>query len=218
MFQTIAIIAFLTTLLGIAIHWLLSRQKPIAAEQDSLSKRIIHKLVHIGTLVLLEQKLSAIGILRKLIFLLALLCFVVLVITGFYPVLVWGEHLTAWLLMIHATFAPVFAVCLAVLAVMWADKCRFDKTDCPILQRIIHGETAAEAPAAGGCQAGQKICFWLIVLLSLPLILSIVLSMFKLFGTEGQKLLLEVHRYSALFTALAGIVYTYLAIKSQIRQ
>jgi cytochrome b subunit of formate dehydrogenase len=180
--------------------------------------RIVHKLVHLGTLVLLEQKLSVIGILRKLVFLLAILCFVVLVFTGFYPVLVWGQHLTGWLLMIHATFAPVFAVCVAVLAVMWADRCRFNKTDCPILQRIIHGEPANEEPPAGRCRAGQKVCFWLIVFLALPLILSIVLSMFTFFGTGGQKFLLEVHRYSALFLALAGIVYTYLAIKSQIRQ
>jgi cytochrome b subunit of formate dehydrogenase len=195
-----------------------SRQKPIAAERESFLIRNVQKIVHLGTLVLLEQKLSLIGILRKLVFLLALLCFVVLVVTGFYPVLIWGEHLTGWLLMIHATFAPVFAVCLAILAVMWADRCRFDKTDCPVLQRLIHGETATQEPAAGGCHAAQKVCFWLIVLLSLPLILSIVLSMFKLFGAEGQKFLLEVHRYSALFFALAAFVYLYLAIKTQTRQ
>ncbi len=218
MFRTFTIVAFLMTVLGMVIHTIATRKKPIAAERESFLMQIVHKLVHIGTLVLLEQKLSIVGILRKLVFLLALLCFVVLVVTGFYPVLVWGKHLTGWLLMIHATFSPVFAVCLAILAVMWADRCRFNKTDCPMLQRIIHGETATQEPAAGRCRAGQKVCFWLIVLLSLPLILSIVLSMFKLFGTDGQKLLLEVHRYSALFTALAGIVYTYLAMKTQFRQ
>jgi len=48
--------------------------------------------------------------------------------------------------------------------------------------------------------------------LALPVILSIVLSMFPLFGTDGQEFLLQLHRYSALLFALVAIMYTYLVI------
>ncbi|MHC4911693.1 MAG: cytochrome b/b6 domain-containing protein [Planctomycetota bacterium] len=163
------------------------------------------------------KKWSLINFLRMLVYLVALVCFVVLVITGFYPVVFLGEHLSGYLLMVHATFAPVFAGCLAVLALMWADNCRFEKNDWPWLQKLLHGESAAK-PADAKCQLGQKICFWLIVLLALPVILSIVLGMLLPFGTGGQEFLLNLHRYSTLLLAAAAIVHTYLIIRTQIKK
>jgi cytochrome b subunit of formate dehydrogenase len=162
----------------------------------------------------LEQKLNFVGVLRKLVYLLALLCFIVLVITGFYPVLVQDEHLSGYLLMVHATFAPVFAGCLAVLALMWADNCRFDKSDWPWLQRLLR-RAPVDKPADTKYQLAQKICFWVITLLALPVILSIVLGMFALCGTEGQELLLTLHRYSTLLLAAVAILHTYLIIRTK---
>ena len=118
--------------------------------------------------------------------------------------------------MLHATFAPVFAGCLAVLAVMWAHNCRFNRGDWPWLQRIIHREIASNEAVAEKKGLVQKICFWLIVVLALPVILSIVLSMFPLFGTKGQDFLLNMHRYSTLLLALIAIVHTYLIIRTKI--
>ena len=211
MFCTVSIIVFLVVIGFICLHCVVSavvkgyRWRPID---------LIRTLVHLFTLIFLEQKLTPVGLLRKLVYLLALLCFVVLVITAFYPVLVQGEHLSGYLLMVHATFAPVFAGCLAVLAVMRADNCRFDKTDWPWLQRLLR-----RAPVAGPPDAKyslvRKICFWLIVVLALPVILSIVLGMFPLFGTEGQELLLNLHRYSTLLLAAVAILHTYLIIRIQ---
>ena len=137
----VSIIAFLVVFGGICVHCIASamakgyRWRPID---------ILKTLVHLFTLFFLEQKLNLVGVLRRLIYLLALLCFVVLVITGFYPVVFLGEHLSGYLLMVHATFAPVFAGCLAVLALMWADNCRFDKSDWPWLQKLLGREAAAE--------------------------------------------------------------------------
>ncbi|MEA3226608.1 MAG: hypothetical protein U9Q07_11725, partial [Planctomycetota bacterium] len=88
--------------------------------------------------------------------------------------LVLGEHISGYLVMIHATFAPVFAVCLAVLAVMWASRCRFTYADWPWFKRFVQfitsaenagGETVGESPCLG-----QKVTFWLIIFLALPLI------------------------------------------------
>ena len=52
---------------------------------------------------------------------------------------------------------------------------------------------------------GQKISFWLIVLVSLPVILSILLTMYPLFGTHGQEVLLYLHEYSALILVLVVV-------------
>jgi len=199
MYQTISIIAFLITLAGIVLHRLVSPSHKKRKRKST-------------------KKLSPVGILRILVYLLALLCFVVLAVTGFYPTLVLGEHISGYLVMVHATFAPIFAVCLAVLAVMWAGRCRFVYSDWPWFERFVQRVTSVkssskEAPSKSS-GPGQKLAFWLIIFLALPLILSIVLIMLPLFGTHCQELLLGTHRYTALVFALVVIVHTYLVIRT----
>lgn len=165
------------------------------------------------------RKRSLVDILRILAYLVALLSFVVLAVTGFYPVLVLGEHISGYLVMVHATFAPVFAVCLAFLAVVWAHNCQFMRGDWPWFERIVQRVTLVKS---GDDQSprkrsglGQKITFWLIVFLAVPLGLSIVLSMFPLFGTHGQELLLGTHRSLALIFAPVAILHTILLIRGR---
>jgi cytochrome b subunit of formate dehydrogenase len=147
-----------------------------------------------------------------------MICFVVLALTGFYPVLILGEHISGYLVMLHATFAPVFAICMAVLAVMWASNCRFTAGDWPWFERIVQRITtvkgvkkAAQSKSSG---IGQKITFWLIIFLTLPLALSIVLSMFPLLGTHWQEILLGLHRYTAYIFTVVVIVHTFLLIRA----
>jgi cytochrome b subunit of formate dehydrogenase len=164
------------------------------------------------------QKHSLVEIFRMLVYLLALFSFVVLALTSFYPVLILGEHISGYLLMLHATFAPVFAVCLAVLAVLWAGNCRFIAGDWPWFERIVNRITLAKSgeKAAPGKNSGlgQKITFWLIIFLALPLALSIILSMFHIFGTHWQELLLALHRYTAFVFTVVVIVHTFLLIRT----
>jgi len=158
-----------------------------------------------------KQKLNLISALRVLVYAVALLCVVILAVTGFIPVLK-GEHISGYPVMIHATFAPVFAVCLAVLAVLWAGRCKFSRGDWPWLENLVKCVTAAEASnAQQGCKCSaltQKVTFWLIVFLSLPLILSIILSMYPFFGTHWQEYLLALHRNTAIAFFLLTIVHT----------
>lgn len=211
MYRTISIIAFLITLGGIGLFCFI---RPCR----ECWRHPLKKLVQLFTMLFIEQKLSLAQAFRKLIYLLSLLCFVVLAITGFYPTIVLGEHISGYLLMIHATFAPILAICLAVLAVMWARNCRFNNNDWPWFQRIVQRVTlvkSADEETTGKSCPGQKIAFWLIIFLALPLILSSVLSMFPYFGTYWQELLLSLHRYTALAFALAVIVHTYLLIRAK---
>ena len=156
-----------------------------------------------------KSKASLVDVLRILVYLAALLCLVVLAVTGFYPVLIRGEHISGYLVMVHATFAPVFAICLAVMAVVWASKGRFSRGDWPWFDRLVQRATLIQS--AGGQRLStsglwHKIFFWLTIFLALPLGLSIVLSMFPLFGTHVQELLLSMHRDTALvFGPIAAI-------------
>jgi cytochrome b subunit of formate dehydrogenase len=152
------------------------------------------------------------------VYLAALLSFVVLALTGFYPVFVLGEHISGYLVMIHATFAPVFAVCLAVLAVLWAGNCRFTAGDWPwferIVQRVTLNKNADEKAHIKSSGLGQKITFWLIIFLALPLALSILLSMFHLFGIHWQEFLIGLHRTIALVFTVVVIIHTFLLIRT----
>jgi cytochrome b subunit of formate dehydrogenase len=214
MFQTIALGTFVTTLVGIVVHW---AAFPVAAKRRS-GAEIVRALVHAGSLLLIEQQLSVLGVLKKFCYLVAAFCFVVLGITGFYPLLARGEHISGYPMMIHATLAPVFAICLAILAVTWASRFRFDKADCPWLQRLLRSTTRLRVPdPEGSCtrsaRTAWKVTFWLVVALAIPLILSIVLSMLPLFGTHGQNVFLAAHRWVAVFFSVAVAIHTYLAVR-----
>ena len=199
MFQKISIIAFIITLVVIVLHRI--------AVPSKKRRSVNH-----------QKKRSLVGILRILVYLLALLCFVVLAVTGFYPTIILGKHISGYLIMVHATFAPVFAICLAALAIMWARCCRFTGGDWPWFERIVQRITLVNNPGEETLHRssglGQKIAFWLIIFLALPLILSIVLSMFPLFGTHWQELLLSMHRYTALVFAMVAILHTYFIIRT----
>ena len=200
MFQKISIIALIITFVVIVLHRITVPS----------NKRLPGNSTN--------NRLSIIGMLRILVYLAVLFCFLVLAMTGFYPTLVLGKHISGYLVMVHATFAPVFAVCLAVLAVMWARRWRFTSGDWPWFERIVQRLTLSNKPGNDTTRKssgiGQKLSFWLIIFLALPLILSIVLSMFPLFGTHWQEILLGMHRYTALVFAMVAILHTYFIIRT----
>lgn len=217
MFRTLSIIGFIVCFMGIAVCCIASPCKGCGWRPG----QILRRLVHLFTLLFVEQKLSLLGVFKKLVYLLALLCFCVLAVNGFYAAVVLGKSVSGYWIMLQTTAGGVFAVCVAILAVMWARRHRFNESDWPglqrILKRIIRLKTANNIPA-GKSRLGQKITFWLLVVLALPLILSMVSSMFTLFGTYWQELLLEVHRYSALLFALVAIVHIYLVIRARMSE
>lgn len=220
MFRTVAITGFVAAIAAIVLHFVVSKPKFDDVFGKDRSMRILDPLrllIFFVTLLFVEQKWSVVGVIRKLVFLLALLCFAALVVTGFVPMIFLGKSITGWWLMIHATAAPVFAACMAVLAVLWAEKNRLDKNYWPWLNRILNRQPKSIASPEKH-ELKLKICFWVVLVMSLPVILSAVLSMFKLFGTDGQELLLQVHRYCTLLLSLFAIVYLYLAALTEMNR
>jgi hypothetical protein len=133
----------------------------------------------------------------------------ILAVTGFLPVLFLGGHLSGILLVIHVTMAPVFAIALSALALLWAHRLRFDETDW----RIVEGAGRWEFPGKETLvRFALKVGFWTVLPLSLPLMLTVILGLFPLFGTDGEALLIRLHGYSALLLMITALSELYLII------
>lgn len=208
MFRWIAIISFGVVFAGLFLHHLLF---PCGYKPRFSMGSLIRKKVHLFILLFPEQKLSLPGKIRKLIFLLALLSFVVLLLTGFTPLML-GSRLAGYWLIIHAIFAPVFIGCTALIALLGAGQYRFNKEDLNVAGLVN------KSSEVNGCRLtdsgiGAKTGFWFLMVLSLPVTLTMVLSMFPLFGTHGQELLYHLHRWCGLVFACIAIVELYILIR-----
>ena len=129
---------------------------------------------------------------QKWIFKITILSMIVLMITGANAVIFSGQHLTGLGLLIHLSFAPIFAIGLAILVFQWAHVFQFVESKDNTLF--------------------LKILFWALAVLVLPVVLSIVLSMHPFFGTEAQYFLSDVHRVSSLFLVIAAILFLYFKL------
>lgn len=135
-----------------------------------------------------------------LVYLALAVSFTTLAVSSFAPLARDGVVRGYWLI-IHSTAGGVFAVALAVAALSWAHRCRL-------------GRPPAPRGAAGGADRLQGIAFWLVLTLGLVSLLSMMLSMIKLFGTAGLEIMRLVHLYSAI--ALLAVAAVHLA-RLQIR-
>lgn len=152
---------------------------------------------------------STLDNLRRMAYGLSVAFFLLLGLTGFLPVLILGDRLSGTLLIVHVTVAPLFALCLCALALLWAHRLRFDEEDWQFVLEPAH----RKAPRLERrVRLALKVGFWLVLLFSLPLMGSIILSLFPLFGTEGETLLIRVHGYSALLFLAASIAEIHLTI------
>ena len=217
MFRIVSITGFGVLLAGIVLHFICSAPKfndLFGSERKYRALDCLRCLIYPLTLIFFDQKLKFFEIVRKLVYLVTLVCFVILAATGFYQPLVSAKHIGGFAMMIHATVAPVFAICIAILAVMWAGNCSFDVKKCRWLAKLLQIQPADN----NSCQKYgflSKLCFWTVTVLALPLILSIVLSMFRVFGTDIQNIFLEIHRYTALIVAMVIILHTYLSMRNR---
>ena len=180
MFRIISIIVFVCLFAALLLHCIVF---PVNRPRRWRPADFIRNFIHIFSMLLIEQKLSFISVIKRLVFLLALLSFLVLAITGFYHRLLYNTEITGYFLVIHVTFGAVLAVCLALLSLFWAENFRFDKNYLPRLRSFLHIQPFS-GPPSDSTELLRKICFWLIFILALPLILSSVLSMFNIFGTD----------------------------------
>jgi len=86
---------------------------------------------------------------------------------------------------------------------------RFDEDDWHIVLDPMHRKRSTKERRI---RLALKVGFWLVLVFSLPLMGSIILVLFPLFGTEGETALARVHGYSALLILVASIVVMHLTI------
>jgi len=135
--------------------------------------------------------------LELLVFLVALASFVALALTGFYGV-IWPEHAMHGIrLLVHVALGPVFAVSLAILAIMRAEAYRLGSRGARLPDRF---------------SLGQKICFWVFLLGGLGLIVTISVSMMQALEPDQQATVINLHRWGGVVAIVSALVYGYLAI------
>ncbi len=156
------------------------------------------------------RKLVALRDLKISIYRLSLLLFMILAVTGFAPVLLFGWHMSGVAMILHVTIAPIFAVGAVALALMYAQSQTFNQTDWDYFRQLVRRKLTNKNIFAAGLAFWKKASFWLMLLLTVPVIASVVLMMYPWFGTAGQHALLQWHRYSAFFLTLVLILHLYL--------
>jgi hypothetical protein len=164
-----------------------------------LSKQEFHRL----------KKTNIITALRLIFYQITIILFLLLAVSGFLPVIILGGHLTGVPLIIHVTIAPFFCIFLALSVLFWVHFQRFFLEDLNYLKTLKRGKTKL-LPDRTGISFWQKINFWMFAVFSLPAILSIILSMYPLFGTAGQDVLIQVHQYSTLLLFIVAVFHLYL--------
>jgi hypothetical protein len=105
-----------------------------------------------------------------------------------------GDRMTRWMLILHMSVAPLFAIVLTALALLWAEQNALERDAAGLADRFYPGE---------------KFTFWLVVLAGLTTIATAMLGMMSWFGSDAQQTLLNVHRYSALSLLIATVYHAY---------
>ena len=127
---------------------------------------------------------------ERLIYAVFLIAVLLMALSSFGMILV-GQSMHGWMLILHMSVAGLFAVMLTALAVLWAEQASFTRDP------------------ATRFYTGEKVAFWLTVAAGFSTILSAMLGMMSWFGTVGQSILLDVHRYSALVLLICAIFHGY---------
>jgi len=136
----------------------------------------------------------------------------ILAITGFVPV-IFGYHAANFALMIHMILAPLFAIGITALALFHAERHRFNQNDWQRLRQWFRREKSA-APRENP-ELWQKLCFWLSVLLSVPILVSILLIMYPIFDTRAQETFLHWHGYAGLLLLAIVVLHAYLILSNK---
>jgi hypothetical protein len=204
MFQVIFWISLVIVLGGLAWHHLAN---PLPEKTKSTSKAVAHRRPWWN---FWDQNLSLLGKLKRLSYLVALVCLALMALTSFVPRLIFGKPMGGYLLMLHVACAPVFIGCVAFGALTWSFRWRLNEEDwegiCSLFRCQIR--QALQNPGMP-CKLG----LWLAILLAVPASLSMVFSMFPIFGTHGLENLFVLHQYTGLAVTLLAMIHVYFALR-----
>ena len=168
----------------------------------ALGGMVVHLLLARGgeRFVKLQTQARWLRVLTDLAWALLGLSVAVLGVIGFAEAVVEGEAVHGYALMAHVTFGGVFAFAAAVVLLLDGYLYRFEEGDFRPGRRNV---------------GWRKVFFWATMALVVPVTLSTVVSMTGLFGSVGQAVLLEVHRYATLGFTVTALWLGYLAVRTR---
>lgn len=146
---------------------------------------------------------------RPAVYMIAFTLMCILGLTGFLQVIFTGGSPSGVLLLIHMIAAPLFALALAAASLLWSHDQQLREEDLPLLGQAVRTGTLYGATTLA---AVGRALYWLILVCALPLLLSIILSLFPLFGTDGEVWLIGLHGYSAIALVAAALLHGYIRI------
>ncbi len=120
-------------------------------------------------------------------------------VTGLGGKFIFGGN-DGWLLFIHMIGAPIFIIGLTATAIIWAERCRFG---------------SGGSPTDGGLNTGQKLMFWIGLVLGFVVISSRLAAMVPIFGYADQQALIEIHAVSAILLVIAMVVHTFVSLAAK---
>lgn len=129
----------------------------------------------------------------------------VLAVTSFVSVLRTGA-MHGWWLFVHMFGAGAFVAALPVVALTWCVASRF-------FAKPSQAEAAAVAPRFFWV---PKAMFWILLASGLVVVLTMLLSMLPVFGTDGLHALLDIHRYAGLLAVVAVVIHFYCVLLQRI--
>jgi len=191
MFRMIVLLGIAATLLAVLGHYVLFGPKRLSRASAA---RTVHRF----------------GLGERFLHLVTLAGFVTMCVSGLTPVIAEGAVVRGWYWLIHVAAAPVFIAGLVSLLASWAMDCRFQRHDWEWAKKFggyLWGDKHAPADRFN---AGQKAYLWAVALLSLLVLLSGLGRVVPVFDAEGQDVVYQIHRYSALLLVLAAITHLYL--------
>jgi hypothetical protein len=147
---------------------------------------------------------------RRWIFVSLEASFVYLAISGFGFAIFSRRGMFGLFLLVHVVAGGIFAICLTVALIFKARDYRsFVKNKS---SEKVHASLSRMFISAHNLKI---IFFWAFVISGLLLIATALGSMLPIFSFDAQKVLLEVHRYSALVSLLSAIAFFTILPASQ---
>ena len=204
MFQTISWALFVIIFLGILVHMTVDLVKG-NLKPKSFNK--LHKFWWCGW----SKNLSCLSKIKRILVVISIISLLVMFLTAFSGRLASDQLMSGYILMIHVGTAPLFILCVVMLLIMWGYQCRLnDKEWAQFLDLLRFKTTSSEKSLLI-----IKLTYWISMVLSLPVSLSMLISMFTLFGTHGQEVLFSIHQYASLALVSSSMVHVYLLLRHQ---
>lgn len=131
--------------------------------------------------------------------------FLILFLTSFTPV-IFGYPMSGLFLMIHVQAALLMSIVIVLFVFLYSNGNQLSPYEIQRIYEDLKSNNVIDTRIA------LKVLYWIIFALILPAMLSIILMLFPIFGTEGLEFLADVHRWSVLLITISVIFVQYFRI------